>query len=372
MFSIPSFSGFKIPKELVQFSSLLISGNFSSPKTRLYAISNQSSAPNTTFNTNIGTGINNYAWNYFNYQGKILMCGFFTTYNGTSAPYFVELNTDGSFSRTGLGTGFNNDVRAIHVQNDGKLICAGNFTSYNGISVNRIVRLNADFTIDGTFNVGTGIDSEVNVMVDDGTYIYVVGGFSTYNGTSRNRFVKIRISDGADVTGVNSGFNNAMFGIAIKGDYIYCTGEHSTYNGSSVSPRVTKINKNTLVADGVFYGNLPNGANDRTYTYNQITNDHLYIQGNFTTINGVSKQYVARISLNGILDTSFPPSTPNGNVLFGRLIDKKKKYAIVGSFTSLGGNPSINRFGVYDINTNSVDTSFLVSLNNTGTSIGEF
>ena len=41
-----------------------------------------------------------------------------------------------------IGSGFNNYVRSIAIQSDGKLILGGNFTSYNGTSANRIIRLN--------------------------------------------------------------------------------------------------------------------------------------------------------------------------------------------------------------------------------------
>ncbi len=42
------------------------------------------------------------------------------------------------------GTGTNNSVNTIAIQSDGKIIIAGNFTSYNGTSINRIARLNSD------------------------------------------------------------------------------------------------------------------------------------------------------------------------------------------------------------------------------------
>ena len=43
------------------------------------------------------------------------------------------------------GTGFNDYVYAVAVQADGKVLVGGNFTSYNGTSgQNRLIRLNAD------------------------------------------------------------------------------------------------------------------------------------------------------------------------------------------------------------------------------------
>jgi hypothetical protein len=355
------------------FTSLLLSGTWTSPYNRIYSTLNTSSTANNTFNAGITSGLSNYVWNFFPYQGKILFGGFFTTYNGATANYFAEINPDGTLSRTGIGTGFNNSVRAIHIEPDGKIICAGTFTSYNGVSVNRIVRLNTNFTIDATFNVGSGFDNEVNHLVSDGTHIYIVGGFTTYKGVSRNRIAKIRISDGTDDTGSNSGINDTLFGIAIQGDFIYVTGNtFTTYNGGATAQGIVKINKNTLVQDTTFRANMGTGISARAYCYSQITSTHLYLCGNFNSINSIVKPFLARISLNGVVDSSFISVSPNGNVLFARLINNNTKLAITGQFSNLGGMPSANRFGAYDVVTGDIDAAYNLNLSLIGTTIGEY
>jgi hypothetical protein len=349
---------------------LLISGTFTSPANRLYAISNLDNNPDTTINTNIGSGLNNYVWDGALYNDKVLLYGFFTTYGSETAPYFAEINRNGTFSRTGLGSGFNGSVRAVIVQPDGKLICAGTFTSYNTLGVNRIVRLNPDFTVDATFNVGSGIPSgEVNSMVTDGTNIYLVGTFTTYNGTTRNRFVKIRMSDGADVTGTNSGFNNNTFGIAIYGDHLYIGGENFTsFNGTTVPQNLCKIHKDTLVPDSTFSTNFAGGVNARVLSTISVDSQYVYFNGNFSS----PKANFARVSHNGTLDASFPKVSPSGNVLYHRFIRNSTKIAIAGTFTLFNGNANGNRFGVYDTTVGSVDTNFYVNLNNIGTFVIEF
>jgi hypothetical protein len=374
MFVAPSFFGFQeTPTPPIVVTNLLLSGTWTSPFNRIYSTLSTSSSPNATFNNGITSGLDNYVWNFFPYLGKILLGGFFTTYNAIPAPYFVELNTDGTLSRTGLGAGFNQSVRAIHIQPDGKIICAGTFTSYNSVGVNRIVRLNTNFTIDATFNVGTGFDGEVNHLVSDGTHIYVVGGFITYKGTSRPRFVKIRISDGTDDTGGNTGLNDTAFGIAIMSDYIYITGNtFNAYNGGATAAGIVKIDKNSLLQDVAFRTNMGTGLTARGFCYGQITNSHVYINGNFIAVNGVFKSYACRISLNGIVDPLFPSSPPSSNVLYGRLVSNNTKYAITGQFTNFGGNSSVNRFGAYDVTTGAIDAAYGLNLANTGTTIGEY
>lgn len=373
MFNIPSFAGFKIlPASL---KGLLISGTFTSPLTRAYAISNVNNTANATFNTNIGTGLNNYIWNGVTFKGQIYIGGFFTTYNGTSAPYFLILDTNGAFVSAGLGTGFNQSVRAIHVQDDGKIICAGQFTSYNGVSVNRIVRLNANLTIDGTFNVGVGFNSgEVNSFDSDGTHLYMVGSFTAYKGVTRNRFVKIRMSNGDDDTGVNSGFNGTnTFGVVVSGDFLFMGGDNfTTFDGVAVPNRLCKVNKDTLAIDSTFSTNMGTGANARVQYTMSADNNFVYINGNFTSVNGVALPSVGRFSLNGVVDNSFIFTTGT-NILFSGLFKNKTKFAILSTFVNANGLLNYNRFAVIDLKTNTFDNAYAVNFSaGTGTSFIEF
>lgn len=70
---------------------------------------------------------------------------------------------------------------------DGKLILAGTFTSFNGISRNRLVRINLDGSVDATFNIGTGADDEITSITYNATTkkILVAGPFKTFNGQPR-------------------------------------------------------------------------------------------------------------------------------------------------------------------------------------------
>ena len=55
------------------------------------------------------------------------------------------------------GSGFNAGVTSIAQQSDGKLIVAGSFTEYNGEAAAGIIRLNLDGTRDTSFITGTGL-----------------------------------------------------------------------------------------------------------------------------------------------------------------------------------------------------------------------
>ncbi|MFM9006926.1 MAG: delta-60 repeat domain-containing protein, partial [Flavobacteriales bacterium] len=59
------------------------------------------------------------------------------------------------------GTGADNIIYATALQTDGKIIIGGQFTSYNGTTRNSIARLNADGTLDASFNPGTGANDRI-------------------------------------------------------------------------------------------------------------------------------------------------------------------------------------------------------------------
>lgn len=65
----------------------------------------------------------------------------------------ATLVLDPTFS---MGAGFNNRVDTLTVQDDGKLLVGGVFTTYNGSSSPGLVRINVDGTKDSGFNVGGG------------------------------------------------------------------------------------------------------------------------------------------------------------------------------------------------------------------------
>jgi uncharacterized delta-60 repeat protein len=131
-------------------------------------------------------------------DGKILLGGYFGVYNGISSPFMIRLNLNGSIDNTfNIGTGFNAAVLAegIFTQSDGKILVGGQFTAYNGTSSNGLIRINSDGSIDNTFNIGTGFDNHVgSIHMQSNNFIYVGGAFTRYNGMMTSRLAKIKLS----------------------------------------------------------------------------------------------------------------------------------------------------------------------------------
>jgi uncharacterized delta-60 repeat protein len=135
-------------------------------------------------------------------DGKIICVGGFVTVNGVTKNGIVRLNTDGTIdSGFSTGSGFDRRASDLIIESDGKIVVVGNFTTYNGSSSNGIVRLNSDGTTDTSFNVGTGFNSDGDGGKAVGVtkirdYYYVTGEFTLYNGlrtTINSTYPKIAV-----------------------------------------------------------------------------------------------------------------------------------------------------------------------------------
>lgn len=176
---------------------IIIGGNFKSyngtTKNRIARI-NVDGTLDASFD--IGVGPDDYVGTIvLQPDGKIIVGGNFTSFNGNTKNRIVRLNQDGTIDATfNSGTGTNDYVGTISIQTDGKFIVGGNFTFYNGIPVNHIVRINSDGVLDSTFDSGKGINKNVSAAVIQPDGKLVIGGeFTSYNGTSSNYITRIKL-----------------------------------------------------------------------------------------------------------------------------------------------------------------------------------
>src|SRR5689334_12016668 len=96
-------------------------------------------------------------------DGKIIIVGVFQQVNGTRTNGIARLNADGTLDTSfNPGTGSSSAIRTLALQPDGKIIVAGAFTTFNGQTVNRIVRLNSNGSIDSSFNLTVAFNNQIN------------------------------------------------------------------------------------------------------------------------------------------------------------------------------------------------------------------
>ena len=129
-------------------------------------------------------------------DNKIVIGGQFATVNGVTSNYIARLNSTGTLDTdftTNIGTGANIFVLALGIQPNGKIVVGGPFTTFNGVTSNRIARLNSDGTLDTAFtsNIGSGANLTINAISIQVGKIVIGGQFTTFNGVTVNRIARL-------------------------------------------------------------------------------------------------------------------------------------------------------------------------------------
>lgn len=189
-------------------------------------------------------------------DGKILVGGTYSTYNGLIANRIIRLNPDGTKDTSfTTGTGFNTTVSEITVQPDGKILVGGFFTTYNGISDNRIIRLNNDGTKDINFLTGSGFNQAIlDMAIQSDNKILIGGQFSTYNSVTENGFVRLNPDGTKDVNfNTGTGFDTFVWSILVEPNgEILLGGSFNIYNNNQDSASLIKLNGNSVLSNNDF------------------------------------------------------------------------------------------------------------------------
>jgi uncharacterized delta-60 repeat protein len=333
---------------------------------------NNDGSLDNTFNT--GIGANNWLYStIIQPDGKIIIGGDFTSYNLTSANRIARINSDGTADNTfNSGTGANSGIRAITYQPDGKIIIGGNFTSFNGVGANYITRLNTDGTVDNTFNPGAGANSAIysTLLLPDGKII-ICGAFTLYNGTNINRIARLN-SDGTLDNIFNPGVGSDSWIITsnLQPDgKIVIGGNFTSYNGT-VSNRICRIINTCVSSAGI---DVISSCSAYTWidgiTYNTSNNT-----ATFTTIGGAANGCDSLHTLNLTIHSLDTSVTVTGNSITANVtsatyqwLDCTNGYSIISGETNQTFAPSVpGNYAVAITENSCTDTSFCYNLMLTG------
>jgi uncharacterized delta-60 repeat protein len=298
----------------------------------------QSSVLDTSFNP--GTGANGIIETVLEQpDGKILICGNFTVFNGVTNSYIARLNPDGS-----VDTNFNSQVsywvRTMALQPDGKIVIGGFFPYVAGVSRNLIARLNSDGSLDTTFDPGTGASGVLGIAVDgdadpfifaaalqaDGK-ILITGNFTNYNGVSANGIARLTTNGMLDPAfNTGAGLNYASWGRSItvlSNSEILLTGWFVLYNNRTYN-RMVMLNSDGT-PDTTFNPNF----GDLTAVYGAValTNGQFVVVGDCQDTNNYYIRDTAKLNSDGSFDYTYQAVStdktesvrqqPNGQILMG-------------------------------------------------------
>ncbi|QLC67036.1 delta-60 repeat domain-containing protein [Flavobacterium sp. LPB0248] len=278
-------------------------------------------------------------------NGSLIVGGDYLSLNGFPVSYLTRLNPNGSIDESfNTGTGFNGKIYASYLQPDGKIILGGNFTMYNGINAGRLIRLNPDGSYDPTFNTTVGATTGIvyDITMQSDGKIIIVGSFSKYTNTTVNRVARLFSNgtlDSSFLTGSGSTLNITHVKIA-DDEKVILTGNFITFNGISAN-RIVRLNSNGSFD---FTFNCGDGFNDDVNAIALQSDGKIVLGGNFTSFNNTVANRLVRLNVDGTKDESF--QTGSGFSKEGvqiLKIDLNGDLMVGGSFTGLYNSNDVNR-----------------------------
>jgi uncharacterized delta-60 repeat protein len=299
-------------------------------------------------------------------DGKILAGGSFTSYNGTGANNIIRLNSDGSVDSSFVyGSGFSGsksgEVNIIKIQSDGKILVGGYFTDYNGTGANRIIRLNSDGSVDSSFVYGSGFNDYVlTIAIQSDGKILVGGYFANYNGTGANYIIRLNSDGSVDSSFVyGSGFGGPVRTIAIQSDgKILVGGYFLNYNGT-VANKIIRLNSDGSIDSSFVYGSGFGGPKVSVKTIAIQSDGKILAGGDFTNYNGTGANYIIKLNSDGSVDSSFVYGSGFDDYVQTIAIQSDGKILVGGYFANYNGTVA-NK--IIRLNSDgSVDSSFVYS-----------
>ncbi|RFF29195.1 DUF11 domain-containing protein [Wenzhouxiangella sediminis] len=300
----PDFSGSVRALAVQDDGKLLVAGSIGItgqiPARRLYRLNEDGSVDNSFQAAGLASGVRTVQALQIEDDGRILVAG---EVDGDG--FVLRLNADGSVDGAYEPPSLNGPVYALDLLPDGRALIGGDFTSGVGPR-SRIARLNEDGGVDNGFAPLVNPNAAVRrVLVQDDGAVLLGGAFNQITGLGRNRLARLDAQGRIDQAQAEVEF--APSGL--------------------LSPKTI-----ALQADG-----------------------RILVGGVFTHINGTSRRSLARLHLNGSLDSSFAPLI-DGVTINAIAVQRDGRILVGGWFETVNGTPRSRLARLHP--DGSLDTSF--------------
>ncbi|MES2775268.1 MAG: delta-60 repeat domain-containing protein [Bacteroidota bacterium] len=310
-------------------------------------------------------------------NGKIIITGDFITYNGASKKGLARLesngNPDASFDPgTGI-SGVNATILVTALQSDGKILIGGNFTGFNGVARNGIARLNTDGSLDTSFNPGRGVagvsvPAVRAIVIQPDKKIIIGGDFATCGDYDRRSIARLDTSGIVDIgfsTGASFpigtvGLEDGVNTIGIQNDGKLIVGGRFNFVGLVARNRIARLETNGTLDPGF------NTVTDRTDYISTVAvqADQKILVGGSLFVNDLgggsfSDINLLRVNENGSIDPGFYMGDVEADPqrLWTILLQSDGKFIISGviqyyNHWYAGGIGRVNADGTWDGNFN--------------------
>ncbi|GAA4343356.1 hypothetical protein [Flaviaesturariibacter amylovorans] len=279
-----------------------------------------------SFQLGSGIGDNNKAWSIaLQPDGRILVVGDFTTYNGVPRNRVARLHTDGSVD-AGFNTGAGADNVVVHLalQADGKVLVQGFFSTYDGQPRHHVARLHADGSVDAGFVPGSGTNGMLHDVAPGADGRALVAGRFTIGGIDHARLLRLNADGGRDAA-----FNPGFVSLPVEQTAVQPDGKVLTEGG--FTSQLVRFN-----ADGSFDTAYHPAVRDEVGFLRPLADGRLLLAGGFRGA-GIPSG-ITRLQPDGSRDAAFNPAVPAGINVFALDLGPD------GRILLFGGDGAVNSF----------------------------
>jgi len=307
-----------------------------------------------------------------------IIVGTFSNYAGQSRVGITKLNNSLTLDTTfnvgsgfGFGPGTDTGPMQIVKQSNGKIVVAGTVTSYDGVTCSKVIRLNPDGSKDYTFS-GWGATTYFNTrtiltidtQTDNKIIVGGANGLVTDTTAGSGMLVRLELDGSIDNTFASNVLQiNGTVRVVL---FLPNDNQSILVAGNFLAPTNGGLYKvlNTGAFDFSFPGGFTLGTTgDGLGKINCMSLDssnRIMIGGSWTAVfNGISVVNPVRINSAGVLDTSW---YPKANGIVSSILEQPGtggKVIIAGTFSQVNVSstplPAVFRFGLARISANGVN-----------------
>jgi uncharacterized delta-60 repeat protein len=303
---------------------------------------------------NVGTGTNGKV-NSIAVQsnGRVLIGGSFTSYNGNLCSNIARLKKDGSYDAGFSEVTTDGVVRKIIIDKDGRIIIAGDFENVNGVPMRAIARIKPNGTLDNTFNssvdaYGRGYDCRISsrgkiylaVVYQDGNYTFGTDIFCLNKNGTRDESFHIETDD-----------FYSIYTLAFNNDNKLLAGGLGEYSSTfqKYAGVVAQFNADGSFDSTLDYHSTESVLNGSVRAIHVLENDRMIIGGEFSANDASSINYIGMLNSDGSVSEEFDARA--GNRVYSLTPVRNDKLIVGGSFSEYAGvvRNGIARVDVGDI-----------------------
>jgi uncharacterized delta-60 repeat protein len=271
-------------------------------------------------------------------NGNMVLVGPFDHFNGAVASRIVRLTATGDVDPTfRSGTGADKEIKTIVGLPDGKLLVGGMFSSYDGHAANGLARLNVDGSFDTTFSTAFGLYSDIfNIVVQPDGRILVAGAIDPQSDFGSKGLVRLLPSGAPDASFLPYPGQYSVY--SYYGDAVQVQPDGRIL----IAPADGKASVVRL---------MPNGGTDASFQANTSSNEHLgtltsltllssgqvLVGGPFRFYSGIADRPLLQLTSTGIVDAAFQPVIQTTGSVSHLVRQADNKLVAAGDFTEVDG-----------------------------------